>query len=45
MHLGLQPPLEEVLGFERQHVVELHLVLGQHTSPHQAAQQRVTWII
>ena len=40
-HLGLEPPLHEVLGLESQHVVELHLVLGQDPGPHQAAEQRI----
>ena len=40
-HLGLEPALHEVLGLESQHVVELHLVLGQDPGPHQAAEQRI----
>ena len=41
-HLGLQPALHEVLGLEGEHVVELHLVLGEHAGPHEAPEQRVT---
>ena len=40
--LGLQPALHEVLGLEGEHVVELHLVLGEHAGPHEAPEQRVT---
>jgi len=33
-HLGLEPPLQEVLDLEAEHVVELHLVVGEHAGPH-----------
>merc|ERR1719150_1113111 len=42
-HLGLQPPLQEVLDLEAQHVVELHAGLVQHTDTDQATQQGVTF--
>ena len=49
-HLGLQPALHEVLGLEGEHVVELHLVLGQYPGPNKATQQCISlkqssWIL
>ena len=38
-HLGLESALHEVLGLEGEHVVELHLVLGEHAGPHEASEQ------
>lgn len=40
-HLSLQPALQEVLGLQTQHVIELHAPLLQHASPHQTTQQSV----
>ncbi len=40
-YLGLEPALHEVLGLEGEHVVELHLVLGEHPGPHEAPEQRI----
>merc|ERR1719510_254132 len=41
-HLGLQSPLEEILWFEGQNVVKLHLVLRQNSSPHQTTEQSIS---
>lgn len=41
-HLGLQSSLQKVLGLQGQHVIQLHLVLGQHTNLHQSSDQGVT---
>lgn len=43
--LSLQPPLQEILHFEAQDVIEFHLTLIQHTDPHQTSEQGVTWTI
>lgn len=43
--LSLQPPLQEVLDFEAQDVIEFHLTLVQHTDPHQTSEQGITWTI
>ena len=37
---GLQPPLEEVLGLQRKHVIELQLVLRKNPEQVQPTQQR-----
>lgn len=42
-HLRLEPPLQEVLNFQTQDVIELHLTLIQHTDPHQTPEQGITW--
>lgn len=41
--LSLQPPLQEILDFEAQDVIEFHLTLIQHTDPHQTSEQGITW--
>ena len=33
-HLGLEPPLQEVLDLEAEHVIQLHPVVGEHAGPH-----------
>lgn len=43
--LSLQPPLQEILDFEAQDVIEFHLTLIQHTNPHQTSEQGITWTI
>ena len=39
--LRLEAALQEVLLTKTQHVIQLHLVLVQHTDTHQATQQGV----
>lgn len=41
-HLGLQSSLQEVLGRQSQHVIELHSVLGKNTESNQSSDQSVT---
>ena len=41
-HLGLKTPLKEVLHFQRQHVIKLHLGLVQHANAHQSSKEGVT---
>ncbi len=41
--LGLQTTLHEVLNFQTQHVIQLHLGLLQYTNTHQTTQQGITW--
>lgn len=41
-HLGLQPPLKEILDLETKHVIELGLGLVEHTDPDKPADERVT---
>lgn len=31
-HLSLQPPLQEILEFQRKHVIKPHPVLVEHTN-------------
>lgn len=40
--LGLQPPLQEILHFQAQNVIELHLALIQHSNTHQTPKQGIT---
>lgn len=40
-HLSLQPPLQEVLGLERKHIVETHTGVVKHTDPDESADQSV----
>ena len=40
-NLGLQATLKEVLHAQAQHVIQLHLVLGQHANADQTTQQGV----
>ena len=40
--LRLQPPLQEVLEAESQHVIQLHLALIQHADPHQTPEESVS---
>ena len=39
--LSLEPPLEEVLDLEAEHVIELHSGLVEHADANEAAQERV----
>lgn len=41
--LSLQPPLQEILHFQAQNVIELHLSLIQHSNTHQTPEQGVTY--
>ena len=41
--LCLEATLQEVFLPKTQHVIQLHLVLIQHTNAHQATQQGITW--
>lgn len=41
--LGLQAPLQEVLDFEAQDVIQLHLALIQHTNADKSSQESVAW--
>lgn len=40
--LRLQPSLQEVLDLQRQHVIETHAALVQHTDTHESANEGVT---
>lgn len=40
-HLGLQTPLQEVLGLEGEHVIETHARVVEHTDSHQSSDQGV----
>ena len=40
--LGLQTTLQEVLDFETENVIQLHLALVQHANPHQTPEESVT---
>lgn len=42
-HLGLQAALQEILDFQAQDVIQLHLAFVQHADPDQAAQEGVAW--
>ena len=42
VHTGLQPTLQEILDLERQHVIELHAGLVEHTDTDETANQGVT---
>lgn len=41
--LSLQPPLQEILHFQTQNVIELHLSLIQHSNTNQTPQQGITY--
>jgi hypothetical protein len=41
-HLSLQPPLQEVLRLQRQHVIQPHAGIVEHTDPDQTADKGVT---
>lgn len=40
--LSLETTLQKVLDLEREHVIETHTVLVEHTDPDQTANQGVT---
>lgn len=42
-NLSLEAAFEEILDFQPQNVIQLHLPLVQHPDPHQPPQQRVSW--
>lgn len=42
-HLGLEAALQEVLNLEAQHVIKLHLLLVQHSDPHETTEKCITW--
>lgn len=42
-HLSLETALQEVLNLETEHVIELHLLLVQHSDPHQTTEKGITW--
>ena len=41
-HLSLETALKEILHLQTEHVIELHLVISEHTNAHQAAKKRIT---
>ena len=41
-NLGLQAPLQEILRFQSQDVIELHPVLIEHSNPHQSSEDGIT---
>lgn len=43
--LGLQTALQEVLNLQTEHVIELHLLLVQHSDADQTTEERVAWKI
>ena len=40
-HLGLEPPFEEILDLEREHVVETHAGLVEHANADESADESV----
>lgn len=42
-HLGLEAALQEVLNLKAQHVIKLHLLLVQHSDPHETTEKCITW--
>ena len=40
-YLGLQTSLQEILDFQAENVIQLHLALIQHSDPHQTPEQSV----
>lgn len=40
-HLRLQPALQEILNLEREHVIEPHAALVEHTDAHEPADERI----
>jgi len=40
-NLGLQTSLQEILDFQAENVIQLHLALIQHSDPHQTPEQSV----
>jgi len=38
-HLGLEPPLQEILSLEREHVIKSHAGIIEHTNADQSADQ------
>ena len=40
--LGLQTTFQEILDFQTENVIQLHLSLVQHANPHQTSEERVT---
>lgn len=41
--LGLQTALQEVLDFQTEHVIKLHLFLIQHSDTNQTTKERIAW--
>ena len=42
-NLGLQAPLQEILNFQAQDIIQLHLAFVQHPDTDEPPQQGVTW--
>ena len=40
--LGLETTLQEVLNFETENVIELHLILGEDTDTHKTTEKGIT---
>lgn len=40
--LSLEPPLQEILNLQRQHVIETHAVFIEHTNSYKTANEGVT---
>lgn len=43
VHAGLETTLQEILGLQSQHVIELHAGLVEHTDTNQAANERIAF--
>lgn len=41
-NLGLEPPLQEILDLQRQHIIETHAGLIEHTNSYKSANESVT---
>lgn len=41
-HLSLQPPLQEILNLQSQHIIETHAALVKHTDTDQSADKGIT---
>lgn len=41
--LGLQTALQEVLNLQTENIIELHLLLIQHSNTDQTSEERIAW--